>query len=80
MKHARDDYNRMQDPDGKIPADEPVFLIRGQDTVGADTVRAWADLNERAGGDLKASMLARHHAALMDAWPTKKRCDLPREG
>ena len=24
MIHARDDYNRIQDPAGKIPADEPV--------------------------------------------------------
>ena len=29
MKHARDDYNRIQDPAGKIPEDEPVFLLRG---------------------------------------------------
>ena len=31
MKHAREDYNRIQDPAGLIPADEPVFLLRGQD-------------------------------------------------
>jgi hypothetical protein len=30
MKHARDDYNRIQDPAGLIPEDEPVFLLRAQ--------------------------------------------------
>jgi len=76
MLHARDDYNRMQDPAGLIPADEPVFLIRGQDIVGAYAVRAWADLNDKAGGDPEASRLAREHAVKMDAWPRKKPCDL----
>ena len=76
MLHARNDYNRMQDPDGKIPTDEPVFLIRGQDIVGANAVRAWADLNDKAGGAAEASRLAREHADKMDAWPRKKPCDL----
>ena len=32
MKHARSDYQaRIQDVAGLIPADEPVFFIRGQD-------------------------------------------------
>lgn len=31
MIHAREDYNRIQDPKGLIPQDEPVFLLRGQD-------------------------------------------------
>lgn len=42
MKHARPDYDRIQDPASLIPEDEPVFLIRGQDRAGAATVRAWA--------------------------------------
>ena len=37
MKHARSDYDRIQDPDGKIPANEPVFLIRGQDVCAYAT-------------------------------------------
>lgn len=78
MIHARADYNRMQDPIGKIAADEPVFLIRAQDIVSGDAVRAWADLNDKVGGDAEASCLAREHAGKMDAWPLKKKCDLPR--
>lgn len=76
MIHARDDYNRIQDPAGKIPDGEPVFLIRGQDLCGAATVRHWADLNEAAGGDPKATALAREHAAKMTGWPVSKLCDL----
>ena len=76
MKHARADYDRIQDPAGKIPDDEPVFLIRGQDFVGATAVRIWADLNDLAGGDEQLSRLARAWARKMDAWPTKKPADL----
>jgi hypothetical protein len=76
MKHARLDYNRIQDPENKIPEDEPVFLVRGQDQVSGDTVRAWADLNDKAGGDPILSEKARSHANLMDIWAKKKLADL----
>jgi hypothetical protein len=75
MKHARSDYNNT-DLDLHIPDDEPVFLIRAQDVVAGDAVRAWADLNDAAGGDPKLSRLAREHANLMDQWPKKKHADL----
>jgi len=77
VKHARPDYNRIQDPLQRIGADEPVFLIRAQDAVSGEAVRAWANLNDAVGGSPEASALARRHADLMDAWPVKKRCDLP---
>lgn len=77
MRHARADYERIQDPAGLIPADEPVFLIRGQDVVGADAVAAWANLHERAGGDPSVAAMARRHAAAMDAWGKKKHADVP---
>jgi len=77
MKHARVDYDRIQDPARKIPDDEPVFLIRGQDKVGAQTVRAWAELHENAGGDPELSKLAREQADRMDAWGYKKPADRP---
>ena len=53
MRHAREDYNRIQDPEGLIPEDEPVFLIRGQDQVGAETVERWAFLATAAGADVE---------------------------
>lgn len=61
-----------------IPADEPVFLIRGQDIVGGDAVRAWASLAEAAGSSFDICQMARAHAAKMDAWPKKKVADVPR--
>lgn len=68
MKHARDDYNRIQDPEGKIGADEPVFLIRGQDISGPETLRFWADENVRNGGDLTLSTKAEQWADRMESW------------
>lgn len=76
MRHARADYMRIQDPENKIPEDEPVFLIRGQDKISGQAVRAWADLNDNAGGDPELSKRAREQAELMDKWPNKKPADL----
>ena len=42
MRHARKDYNRIQDPQNKIPVLEPVFLLRGQDKYAAETVLFYA--------------------------------------
>lgn len=78
MRHARADYEgRIVDTAGLIPDEEPVFLIRGQDKAGADTVRDWAQHNLDAGGDPHLSKLARDHADLMDKWPKKKSADRP---
>lgn len=79
MIHSRADYNRIQDPAGKIGEDEPVFLIRAHDEIAPEVVRAWADYNEEAGGDDELSRLARDHADLMEAWQKrhgKKLADL----
>lgn len=76
MIHARDDYNRIQDPAGLIPADEPVFLLRAQDKEAAEVVELWARLNEQHGGDPELTKRARAHANLMRAWPVKKSADL----
>lgn len=79
MIHAREDYNRIQDPAGKIPEDEPVFLIRAQDQVSASTVRAWAELNKVAGGDPLLTQMAYDHAETIESWQDshgKKAADL----
>lgn len=60
-----------------VPAAEPVFLVRGQDALGALTVRFWADSLEKVGGDPTMAATARALADMMDAWPTKKVPDLP---
>jgi hypothetical protein len=81
MEHARDDYQNIQEivTNGtirRIPAEEPVFLIRGQDVVSGDAVRAWADLAEASGADPEIIKIARLQAEKMDAWPKKKIPDL----
>lgn len=68
MKHARDDYNRIQDPAGKIPEDEPVFLLRGQDKAAPGAVRAYAEILESMGGDPVLVRLSREQAEKMELW------------
>lgn len=77
MLHARPDYNRIQDPEGKIPEDMPVFLLLGKDKHAAKTVRFWANEVEKDGGDPVIVALARDHADKMDALLEHKQPDLP---
>lgn len=76
MIHARDDYNRIQDPAGKIPADEPVFLLRAQDELACKAVEYYAFLCGKAQAPDVAAK-AWEHAEKMRQWPTKKVPDLP---
>jgi len=68
MKHARSDYNRIQDPKNKIGKDEPVFLIRAQDSVAPFAIRAWADYNDAMNGDPVISRMARDQAVEVEKW------------
>jgi hypothetical protein len=77
MIHARDDYNRIQDPANKIPLLEPVFLLRAQDKLAADCVEYWAEINEKNGGDPALTGAAREHAHKMRKWPVRKMPDAP---
>lgn len=56
----------------KVADDEPIFVLRAQDTLAAELVRQWADKVEAIGGASAKVTEARQCAALMDAWPTKK--------
>lgn len=76
MKHARPDYDRIQDPAGLIPADEPVMLFRAQDKYAAWLVRLYADRVAAEGGDEMIVKLCREHALRMDLWPVKKSPDV----
>ena len=71
MKHARQDYDRIQDPSGLIPEDEPVFLLRAQDKVAPDIVRKWAARAELAGASKDIVTAANRQADLMAAWQQK---------
>lgn len=76
MKHAREDYDRFQDPAGLIPEDEPVVLLRGQDSLAVRALEYYAELCEdNQAPDIAAKV--KEHVALMKQWPKKKIPDLP---
>ena len=80
MKHAREDYQRIQDPAGLIPEDEPVFLLRGQDLAAPAAVMMWAYLNKVFLGDDRLTKLAEEQAEAMRDWQAKEKskpADLP---
>jgi len=68
MRHAREDYNRIQDPEGKIPSNEPVFLLRAQDITAPLVVEFWADRAEKAGALPNIVAAARRQAFDMKTW------------
>lgn len=77
MKHSRPDYDRIQDPAGLIPDDEPVFILRAQDRVAPATVRFWARRAAEMFADPAMVQNARDQADAMEAWAKKKLPDLP---
>lgn len=79
MLHARSDYNRIQDPSGKIPADEPVMLFRAQDECFTEVCEFYARRLLEKYGNRKREMayMILKHADLGAAWPVHKEPDLP---
>lgn len=83
MKHARSDYNRIQDPEGKIPDDEPVFLLRGQDKVAPHIVELWALVAKNVGCAENIYVAALGQAQCMREWQQEhgsKIPDMPEDG
>lgn len=81
MKHARKDYDRIQDPEGKIPENEPVFLIRGQDLAAPETLRAYAMEAHRKGASQLIIDATLRQAREMEQWQrevARKTPDMPR--
>jgi hypothetical protein len=77
MRFTREDYNRrIVDKDGKIPSDEPVFLLRAQDAYAPSTLRFYAKLLEEDGNTEMAEEL-RKHAQQMVVWQKSVRVHLP---
>ena len=77
MNFARADYNkRIIDKAGKIPVDEPVFLIRGQDIFAPDTLRFYANLVAQ-NGNIKMAEELRQHARSMLIWQKSVRSKTP---
>jgi hypothetical protein len=77
MRFSREDYTRrITDKDGKIPDDEPVFLLRGQDVHAPSTLRFYAKLLEETGNTEMAEEL-RNHARQMIVWQKSVRVKQP---
>ena len=75
MLHAREDYNRIQDPLNLIGKDEPVFLLRAKDRTAPYIVEAWANEQRMlADADIKAIQAAEQHAQLMKEWQLQHGC------
>ena len=86
MRHARDDYNRIQDPavddptlaNGEpIAEDEPVFLLRARDVLAPNVVRYWAESLRQAGGDLDTAAAVERWAAEMERWGSANGVKIP---
>lgn len=71
MKTGRPDLDAMIRV-SSIPADEPTFLLRGQDACAADTVRDWAARELAAGVDKAVVEQGLRQADAMARWPVKK--------
>lgn len=76
MKHPRADYDRIQDPDNKIPKDEPVILLRAQDKLACLAMDYYVELCKKYQPEETVTPLE-EHAKLMHAWPNKKIPDVP---
>jgi len=77
MKFTRDDYNkRIIDTAGKIPDDEPVFLLRAQDVHAPSTLRFYAKLLKEDGNNAMADELLLH-ARQMVIWQKSVRVHKP---
>lgn len=70
MFFERQDYNdRVVCVDGSIPADEPVFLLRGKDPVAFNRVVEWAiDAYDMGRIDSIKFGSVVHHAVQMREW------------
>jgi len=77
MLHARKDYDRIQDPENKIPNDEPVFLLRGQDILAPELLEIWANALLRNHGDPKMAEMVFQHAEKMKLWQARHTVKLP---
>lgn len=59
----------------RVPYDEPLFLLRGQDVLAADIVDLWCDKAEKAGVPKAKVDEARLCVQAMRTWPHRKRPD-----
>jgi hypothetical protein len=70
MIHAREDYNRFQDPENKIGQDEPVMLFRAHDIHFIGVLTSYASLLEE-NGNTEVANAVREHIELASDWRKK---------
>jgi len=57
----------------KVPNDEPIFVLRAQDTVSPIAIRAWADAAEAVGSPPEKVRQARQWADEFERWQKENR-------
>lgn len=85
MIHNRSDYDHIQDPNGKIGEDEPVFLIRAKDELFQEIVMTYANIYvDRlldSGHDVKqvepVHKSLRNFAKHSSKWQDENGCKIP---
>lgn len=78
MIHARHDYNRFQDPLGKIPADEPVMLFRAQDKHFTKLLSYYLLLlGKDENADVEMIRVCAEHIRLAQQWQAERGCKTP---
>lgn len=71
MNHGRKSLQHIQDPSGKIPEDEPVFLLRGQDRFAVPMLSYYASLVARETGDQAHINAIYDHAHRIAHWQSE---------
>lgn len=78
MRSARKDYDRrIIDIDNKIPEDEPVFLLRGQDQFAPELLLLYASRLRLSNCDPKMARNVEDHAQSMITWQKTHGSKLP---
>lgn len=77
MKHAREDYNRIQDPENLIPDNEPVFLLRGKDVAAPAAIEAWIKEAKKYGAKQNILQAAQGQADKMRVWQIEIESQIP---
>ena len=73
MKHNNKKFESIQEQGktNRIPKDEPVFLIRGQDKLGPMILESYATAYELAGGHPSITAGVRAQAFKMREWQAR---------
>lgn len=69
-RFGRSDYDQRT-PFADIPADEPLFVIRGRDRAAPDTLRAYARFIATQGADRATVLSVERHAVAMEDFQKK---------